>query len=107
MAKTSEIREHLASYLAGEVSLDHLDNWLTASTWNIHQAGEPEAERLAYAIELRLAEHSIGHLSFAGLRRELFTFVDRYTATVGAPKLPDVLTTSTGVVLELPLLAVA
>src|SRR2546426_4833869 len=80
-----ELRERIASYLADEISLDELDHSIAARTWNIHQSGNEEAARLAYAIELRLAEYSAGHLPLDQLRSELLRLVDSYTVTLGTP----------------------
>jgi len=104
MARISAIRDRLASYLAGELALADFNQWLAANTWNIHQAGEPDAEELVYAIELRLAEHSAGHLTTADLNRELLTFVARYTIDLDRSRIT---TKSSDEILRIPLLAVA
>lgn len=88
MATAARIRDRVAAFLVGEISLTELDRWLTANTWNIHQRGDTEAEGLTYALELRLAEHSIGHLGETELRHELSAFVSSYATTIRqAPEL--------------------
>jgi hypothetical protein len=88
MVTESQIREQLANYLVGESSLDTFDDWLTGATWNIHQAGEAGAERLAYAIELLLSEHSSGHLSDAQLDDELKAILRDFAASVTLGDVP-------------------
>jgi hypothetical protein len=65
------IRRHLVSYLAGNVSLDELTNWLVRATWNIENSENAAARELAYAVELALAEYSSGLLTPDELRAEL------------------------------------
>jgi len=77
-----QIRQWLARYLHDEVSLDQFEDWLVQRSWNMHQDSEQSAQKLASAIELRLAEHSSGHLDDNELRLELLPFVTTYTATV-------------------------
>jgi len=55
MASGSEIREHLAKLLAGQLSLDDFEGWFASYSWNIHKHGDEEAQRIAYAIEHELA----------------------------------------------------
>ncbi|HEU5323846.1 MAG TPA: hypothetical protein VFX28_23790 [Methylomirabilota bacterium] len=76
------------TYLAGESSLDSFDEWFTEATWNIHQDGDEAAKALAYAIELRLAEHSSGHLSDSQLDEELTALLGRYTVSVVLDAVP-------------------
>lgn len=78
MIAENQIRETLVSYLLGKISLDEFEDWLVERSWNMHQDSEEAAQKLAAAIELRLAEHSSGHLSHADLRNELLPFVTSY-----------------------------
>jgi hypothetical protein len=71
MIRESEIRERLAALVGGDVSLDDFEDWFAVSSWNAHKDSSAEAIRLVGAIELRLGEHSNGHLPFADLRHEL------------------------------------
>jgi hypothetical protein len=71
MLAANEIREHLAKYLANEVSLSEFEDWLVVHSWNVHQMDNPEAKGLVHSIELRLSEFSSGHLSESALQREL------------------------------------
>jgi hypothetical protein len=65
------IRQHLADYLAGNISLDDFTSWLVGATWNVWNAGSTGAAELTYSVELALAEHSSGLLPDEELRAEL------------------------------------
>lgn len=65
------IREQIASYLAKGIELDSFEDWIAQNTWNIAKSDDLESRQLAFAIELRLSEHSSGHLPEARLRDEL------------------------------------
>ena len=78
MIAENQIRERLARYLLGEISLDEFEDWLVERSWNMHLDSDETAQKLAAAIELRLAEHSSGHLSNDGLRKELLPMVTAY-----------------------------
>ncbi len=84
MLKDSEIRDRLASFLEGKLSQDDFEDWLVQNTWNMHKDADEAAVKLAHAIELRLAEHSSGHLTDDELRRELLPFARRYAIQVVA-----------------------
>lgn len=65
-----EIREHLADYLFGLLSLNDFKIWLAGATWDAADA-DPIAIRLANRTKLALAEHSSGVMTDAELREEL------------------------------------
>lgn len=71
------MRDHLALFLAGDVSLDTFTDWLVGATWNRDTMGDAAASQLAYSIEFVLAEHSSGFLSEDELRSELQQFSQR------------------------------
>ena len=77
-----QIRQWLARYLHEEISLDQFEDWLVQRSWNMHRDSKESAQKLAAAIELRLAEHSSGHLDKDQLRSELMPFVTTYSATL-------------------------
>jgi hypothetical protein len=88
MISESHIREHLASFLAGDESLDAFEDWLVQNSWNMHRDSCGGAQQLVAEIELRLSEYSSGHLDENALRRELRPFVEQYQASIsfaGAP----------------------
>ena len=59
------IKDHLLDYLAGRITLEQFEDWFVLETWD-----EKEADHLATEIDLRLAEHSNGHLPEDQLKEE-------------------------------------
>jgi len=91
MIAESQIRGKLGRYLRGELSLDQFEDWLVQKSWNMHKDSDEAAQSLASKIELRLAEHSSGHLDENALHEELKTFVTTFTMQIvfgGAPVAP-------------------
>ena len=82
MIAESEIRGWLARYLAGEIPLEEFEDWLVQQIWNMQEGSPEAAQKLASAIELRLAEHSSGHLTEEELQREFRSFVTSYVKSV-------------------------
>jgi len=82
MIAEHQIRQWLARFLHGEVSLDQFEDWLVGRSWNMHRDSDEAAQKLASAIELRLAEYSSGHLNDEQLRNELLPFATNYSAIV-------------------------
>jgi len=72
----TEIREHLARYLAGETTLDAFGNWFVPATWNVDRTEDRETIDLTYEIILRLAEYSNGDCSEAQLKDLLRPLVE-------------------------------
>lgn len=62
MIAVAEIREQLGRVIADPSSLDAFEDWLVAKSWNMHCDSDPLAQAMVSSIELRLAEHSDGHL---------------------------------------------
>lgn len=62
-----EIKSHLLDYLAGRNTLEEFEDWFVPETWDTEDS---EAEPLAAEVDLRLAEHTSGHLPEDELRRE-------------------------------------
>lgn len=92
MIAESKIREKLGGYLRGDLSLDRFEDWLAQNSWDMHKDSSEAARQLASAIELRLAEHSSGHLNEPALRDELRQFAN-----------PAVVQVSFGNVQQIPL----
>jgi len=76
MIAESQIREKLGRYLRGDLPLDRFEDWIAQSSWNMHKDSDQPSQKLASAIELRLAEHSSGHLDECALRDELRQLVN-------------------------------
>jgi len=71
MFSEAVIRALLAKFLSNDIPLDVFEDQLVSNSWNVHQHGSEPAQRLVSAIELRLAEHSAGHLDEERLRVEM------------------------------------
>ena len=66
-----ELREELAKLLSKEIPLESFEEWFVQRSWNMHKNSDSYAQRLASAIELRLAEYDNGDLPEEDLHREL------------------------------------
>ena len=73
-----EIRNKLASYLFGEISLQDFEDWFVPSSWNVIHSGNRAAVNLVYEIEPWLAEFSDGFWSEDELKRNLRPLVNNY-----------------------------
>jgi len=82
MLAHSELRNELIRFLSDELSLDNFEDWFVQNSWNIHKSPDLVGQRLAYAVELRLAEHDSGHLPERDLRRELGELVKSYSVNL-------------------------
>lgn len=78
MLAYAELRNELVRLLAEEISLDSFEDWFVQRSWNMHKDSDLVAQRLAYAVELRLAEHDSGQLSESELRKELLQLSRQY-----------------------------
>lgn len=83
----NEIREKLASYLVGEISLEDFEDWFVSASWNVSQSKNQSAINMVYEIELRLAEYSDGFRSEDELKNLLRPLVENYQVEL-AP-IPD------------------
>ena len=71
MLSADSVRAQIVALLKGQLSLDDFEDWIVGSSWNVLQNVDPELRQLVGAIELRLAEHSSGHLDEPDLFAEL------------------------------------
>jgi hypothetical protein len=71
MVSASQIRNELAFYLAGIISLDDFQDWVVLRTWNVSNSGSKAAEVLTFAIEESLSEYTSEHIPENELRKEL------------------------------------
>lgn len=78
----NEIRERLASYLAGEISLEDFEDWFVSASWNVSQSKNQAAINMVYEIELWLSEYSDGFRSKDELRNLLRPFVEKYNVNI-------------------------
>lgn len=77
------IREKLAKYLAGEISLSTFQEWFVPRAWNIEKR-DPAAVELAHEIDLRLAEFSNGDWTEEELKSKLRPLATNYTVHMSA-----------------------
>jgi hypothetical protein len=82
MIAQSEIRREISRYLRGDISLDRFEDWLVQHSWNMQLDSDEAAQKLAASVELRLAEHSSGHLNESELREQLRSFVNQFTMRI-------------------------
>ena len=78
------IRDKLASYLAGEISLEEFEDWFVPASWNVAQVNNQNAVNLVYEIELWLSEFSDGHWSEDELKNNLCPLVTDYKVDIGS-----------------------
>lgn len=78
-----DIREKLASYLVGEISLREFEDWFVPASWNVAQSNNSNAVNLVYEIELWLAEYSDGHWAEQDLKNHLKPLLTDYRVVVG------------------------
>jgi hypothetical protein len=82
MLEASTIREQIIRLLEREISLEQFEDWFVPASWNMHLDSSLSDQELASEIELRLAEHSNGHLSEDQLRADLGHFVSNYSVDI-------------------------
>jgi len=90
MISASQIKNELAFYLAGVLSLDNFEDWFVLQTWNVSNAGSRAAEVVTFEIEEKLSEYSSGYISEKRLREELSNIVQAETKSVKILNLPPV-----------------
>jgi hypothetical protein len=83
MTDDLKLRDWLTRYLAGEISLSEFDEWFAPTAWSTERVASPDAQTLAHAIGLRLAEYSSGYWSEDELRSQLRPLVERYVVSFG------------------------
>ena len=89
MIAQSQIRDKISRYLSTDISLDEFEDWLVQHSWNMQQDSDEEAQNLAAAVELRLAEHSSGHLSAFELREELRSLLNVFPERIAFGHIPS------------------
>jgi hypothetical protein len=76
------VRTELARYLAGEISLGEFVELFLPLSWTTSAGEEHAVGDLLHEIELRLAEHSNGHLTEDELREHLSRLFERYSVVL-------------------------
>lgn len=96
MIQEYEVRDQLISLLSGDVSLDDFEDWLTTSSWNMHQHSPRAAQELVGDIELALFEYSNGLLDEDQLRMRLLSLAGNiYVPIPEHPSRPSVISGTT------------
>lgn len=78
------VRTELARYVAGEISLPQLVDVLLPLSWTMPATEEHAIGDLLHEIELRLAEHSNGHLTEDELREYFSRLLQQYTIVLAS-----------------------
>lgn len=66
-----EIKSKVAEYLAEQVSLSDLQDWLAPHAWSIGSDTDDVAASLIYSLDLRIADYDAGHQPRADFLNEL------------------------------------
>jgi hypothetical protein len=74
----NDIRENLASYLLGKISLEDFEDWFVSASWNVDKSGNQIAINMVYEIELWLSEYSDGFRNENELKMLLRPLVENY-----------------------------
>src|SRR5256885_15443836 len=72
------IRNHLAAYLAGEISFSAFEDWFFPKTWNVEQMRLPTLTDLVYKIKLAWAEFSHGDWTEDEFRSILRSLIEHF-----------------------------
>jgi len=90
MVSASQIKNELAFYLAGILSLEGFEDWFVLQTWNVSNSGSKAAEVVTFEIEEKLSEYSSRYISEKKLREELGKILRSETKSVKIFNLPHV-----------------
>lgn len=82
-----EIREHLSSYIAGEISLREFEDWFFPKTWEVDKLDDLALLDLVYQMKLDWAEFSNGDWSEVDLRRMWRSLAERFTISSSSTRL--------------------
>jgi hypothetical protein len=75
-----EIREQLARYIAGDISLGAFREWFSPRAWNIDQRADASTARVVHEIDLMLAEFDHGDWTEEEVKRLLNPLVIENTS---------------------------
>lgn len=74
-----EIREHLFSYVAGEISLQEFEDWFFPKAWESDQLNDGALLDLIYQIKLDWSEYTDGDWPEEDLRRMWRSLAEKFT----------------------------
>jgi hypothetical protein len=66
-----EIRQRLAQYAAGAISLAEFRAWFVPATWDLDDTAGPDSNQMAYDIENLYAEYTDGYWTEPELREQV------------------------------------
>jgi hypothetical protein len=72
---SDEIAKKVTDCVRGRTPLRELRDYLAPIVWDIESLNDPDAESLAYGVELVLAEHDQGHISQSELSQKLLSLL--------------------------------
>ena len=78
MIAVAQIREQLRRLVEDPNRLEEFEDWIVQKSWNMHLDSDPVAQALVASIELRLAEHSGGHLSLDQMIEDFYSLLNGY-----------------------------
>jgi hypothetical protein len=78
MIAVADIRKELSRVIEDPGALDEFEDWLVAKSWNMHRDSDPIAQAMVSSIELRLAEHSDGHLPVDQMIEDFRSLLDGF-----------------------------
>lgn len=81
MSLAFELQEQITAYLAGQITLTSLREWLDVRVQTIEDAGDDTLDRLADRAWILFAELDRGHRSELDVRRELLASLSGTDAT--------------------------
>jgi len=73
-----EIRQQLARYLNGKLTLNEFQDWFVPHSWNFHQSPSLALQKLVATIELAIAEFTNGDWTARELRDHFNSLLTTY-----------------------------
>jgi hypothetical protein len=71
MLSTQSLHDELDRYVKEQVSLDVLEEWLAAQSWNMHRWAPIGLQNIVASIQARFAEYSDGKIDASAIDRVL------------------------------------
>jgi hypothetical protein len=72
----TELQDHLAAYLRGEMTLRQFEEWFVPTTWDARDENDPRVELVRNIIDARIAEFTHGDWDEDELKDLLRPFVE-------------------------------
>lgn len=91
---TTEIRDHLASYVDNQTTFTQFENWLVTRSLNMHKDSDAEAQELILDLSEHINACVDGLINEAALRIALTPYATTYRAQFAFTTRPDTETRS-------------